>query len=69
MTSDRPYRDKRPIEAALEEISRGARTQFDPVAADAFVKIPVARLELISRQFDLRPVETPAASRPPADGK
>src|SRR5206468_12411311 len=49
MTSDRPYRDKRPIEAALEEISRGARTQFDPVAADAFVKIPVARLELISR--------------------
>ena len=69
MTSDRPYRGKRPIEAALEEISRGARTQFDPVAADAFVKIPVARLELISRQFDLRPVETPAASRPPADGK
>src|SRR5881296_3186278 len=69
MTSDRPYRGKRPLEAALEEISRGARTQFDPVAADAFVKIPVARLELISRQFDLRPVETPAASRPPADGK
>src|SRR2546430_239884 len=33
MTSDRPYRAKRPIAAAIDEISRGARTQFDPVIA------------------------------------
>src|SRR5438876_5171496 len=67
MTSDRPYRGKRPLEAALDEIFRGARTQFDPVVAEAFVKIPVVRLEQISRQFDLRPAEAPAAGRPGAD--
>jgi len=54
MTSDRPYRSKRPVAAALEEIGRGAGTQFDPTAADAFLTIPLARLEQISRHLDLR---------------
>src|SRR5438105_14941090 len=53
MTSDRPYRAKRPIEAALEEIGGGAGTQFDPTTADAFMTIPVTRLEQISRHLDL----------------
>ncbi len=62
MTSDRPYRGKRPLEVAIDEISRGARTQFDPVAADAFLTIPLARLEQISRKFDLRSAEAPGAA-------
>ena len=70
MTSDRPYRAKRPIAAAIDEISRGARTQFDPVIAEAFVTIPPARLKQISRQFDLRPAEAPGpAARLLADAE
>src|SRR5437660_12505326 len=53
MTSDRPYRSKRPLAVALEEIGGGAGTQFDPTAADAFMTIPVTRLEQISRHLDL----------------
>ena len=56
MTSDRPYRSKRPLATALEEIVRGAGTQFDPIAADAFSTIPLARLEQISRHLDLQSV-------------
>ena len=62
MTSDRPYRGKRPIEAAIDEISREARTQFDPLVAEAFITIPPSRLDAISRQFDLRPAEVPGAA-------
>jgi len=52
MTSDRAYRQRRPIAAALEEIARGAGTQFDPVAAEAFLAIPVVRLEQVTRRFE-----------------
>ena len=65
MTSDRPYRAKRPVAAAIEEVVRGARTQFDPAAAEAFATIPIARLEQISRHFDLRSVEAPAVAAEP----
>jgi len=44
MTSDRPYRSALPIEKALDEIRRCASTQFDPVVADVFLKIPVAEI-------------------------
>src|SRR6266705_3961891 len=54
ITSDRPYRSKRSLPTAMQEIVRGAGTQFDPVAADAFSTIPLARLEQISRHLDLR---------------
>jgi response regulator RpfG family c-di-GMP phosphodiesterase len=65
MTSDRPYRSKRPLATAMEEIVRGAGTQFDPLAADAFSTIPLARLEQISCHLDLRSVAfTDAAAAP-----
>ena len=44
MTSDRPYRSAMSIEEALNEIRRCAGTQFDPVVADVFLKIPVAEI-------------------------
>jgi HD-GYP domain-containing protein (c-di-GMP phosphodiesterase class II) len=37
MTSDRPYRNALPVEAALAEIERCAGGQFDPVIARVFV--------------------------------
>ena len=40
MTSSRSYRSAMSQEEALEEIRRGIGTQFDPVVADAFLKIP-----------------------------
>jgi HD-GYP domain-containing protein (c-di-GMP phosphodiesterase class II) len=39
MTSDRPYRRAMPVEAALEEIRRGAGTQFDPHVAAEFLSL------------------------------
>jgi putative two-component system response regulator len=39
MTSDRPYRPAMTVEEALREIKRCVDTQFDPVAARAFLKI------------------------------
>ena len=65
MTSDRPYRAKRPVEAAVAEVGRGARTQFDPLVAEAFVTIPIARLAEISRHLDLRSAEAPVAIAQP----
>jgi response regulator RpfG family c-di-GMP phosphodiesterase len=65
MTSDRPYRAKRPVEAAVAEVIRGARTQFDPLVAEAFVTIPIARLAEISRHLDLRSAEAPMAAAQP----
>jgi HD-GYP domain-containing protein (c-di-GMP phosphodiesterase class II) len=38
MTSDRPYRKALPINDAIEEIKRGAGTQFCPVVVDALVR-------------------------------
>jgi len=39
MISDRPYRSALPIKEAIDEVKRCAGTQFDPVVADAFLKI------------------------------
>ncbi|MBI4054538.1 MAG: GAF domain-containing protein [Elusimicrobia bacterium] len=39
MTSDRPYRKALPREKAISELRKGAGTQFDPRAVEAFLKI------------------------------
>jgi putative nucleotidyltransferase with HDIG domain len=39
MTSDRPYRKALPLAQVVEEIERFRGTQFDPAAADAFLRI------------------------------
>ena len=39
MSSDRPYRKGMPLERVIEEIHKFSGTQFDPVAADAFLAI------------------------------
>ena len=39
MTSERPYSDALPLEQALEEIKRGAGTQFDPKMVEVFLRI------------------------------
>lgn len=45
MTSDRPYRHAHSVEEAREEILRCAGTQFDPVVAEAFLKLGTRALE------------------------
>lgn len=37
MTSHRPYRRALPVEIAVEEIVKGAGTQFDPEVVEAFL--------------------------------
>jgi PAS domain S-box-containing protein/putative nucleotidyltransferase with HDIG domain len=39
MTSDRPYRPAPPVEYAMSEIKRCSGTQFDPMAAGAFLRV------------------------------
>jgi HD-GYP domain-containing protein (c-di-GMP phosphodiesterase class II) len=40
MLSDWPYRSALPLSDALEEIRRGAGTQFDPKIVQVFLSIP-----------------------------
>ncbi|MBI5756059.1 MAG: diguanylate cyclase [Nitrospirae bacterium] len=45
MTTDRPYRNALPVEAAIAELRRCAGTQFDPNVVDIFIRILVSHLE------------------------
>jgi ribonuclease P protein subunit RPR2 len=47
MTSDRPYRSAMPIDAALTELQRHSGSQFWPDAVEAFLSVPIERLEAI----------------------
>jgi HD-GYP domain-containing protein (c-di-GMP phosphodiesterase class II) len=38
MTSDRSYRGAKPLDVAVEELHKGAGTQFDPIMVEAFVR-------------------------------
>jgi putative nucleotidyltransferase with HDIG domain len=55
ITSNRPYRTALPLAAAREEIARGSGSHFDPAAVEAFLKIPLARLEEITRDYESLP--------------
>jgi len=48
MTSDRPYRRAMDVAEACREIARCRGGQFDPLVADAFLRIPVGDLEAIA---------------------
>ncbi len=50
MTSTRAYRDSRPSEDALEEVSRERGKQFGPAAAEAFLEIPEEIFESLQAQ-------------------
>jgi putative nucleotidyltransferase with HDIG domain len=54
MVADRPYRKGLPVEEALQEIKRGAGTQFDEELADHFIRIidqlPKEELEAFIRR-------------------
>lgn len=39
MTADRPYRKNMPVEVAIQRISQGAGSQFDPMVVDAFMNL------------------------------
>jgi putative nucleotidyltransferase with HDIG domain len=60
ITSNRPYRAALPVEAAREEIARGCGSHFDPVVTEAFLRIPLARLEDITRNYEALTSSAPA---------
>jgi HD-GYP domain-containing protein (c-di-GMP phosphodiesterase class II) len=51
MTSLRPYRAPRPLDAARAEILQQAGCQFDPTVVAAFSAIPAGRLAELSRFY------------------
>ena len=64
MTSPRPYRPPQPLEAALDELARGAGGQFDPRLVEAFAGLPAARLHEIGRYYRNRPAAPDADAGP-----
>ena len=39
MTTDRPYRTRMPLEAAIRQLEENAGTQFDPSVVEAFLRL------------------------------
>ncbi len=56
MTSPRPYRSPRSLDAAIGELLQSAEAQFDPAVVHAFTTIPRARVAEISRYTEARGV-------------
>jgi HD-GYP domain-containing protein (c-di-GMP phosphodiesterase class II) len=52
ITSNRPYRTALALGEAREEISRGVGSHFDPVVVEAFLTVPLERLEEITRHYE-----------------
>ncbi|MBI4508755.1 MAG: HD domain-containing protein [Deltaproteobacteria bacterium] len=50
--SDRPYRRGSPHEEAISELKKYSGGQFDPMAVEAFVKIPVSVLDILRAQAE-----------------
>jgi len=57
MTSDRSYRGARPVEVAVEELRKGAGSQFDPVMVMAFVRALEREPWQPQRRLDAPPPE------------
>jgi putative nucleotidyltransferase with HDIG domain len=51
ITSNRPYRTALSAAEAREEISQGRGSHFDPAMVDAFLSIPLGRLEEIQHHY------------------
>ncbi|MEV0585817.1 HD-GYP domain-containing protein [Nonomuraea sp. NPDC050310] len=62
MTSVRSYRGARPVEMALDELRKGAGTQFDPVLVTAFIKALEREPWQPPRQIPAVPEETAEAA-------
>jgi HD-GYP domain-containing protein (c-di-GMP phosphodiesterase class II) len=68
MTSHRPYRDGLSIDESLDQLQRGAGTQFDPKCSQAFVSLRRRLAKMIpSRQPAAAEVVEPAADSDPTD--
>jgi len=63
LTSDRPYRPAMSREGALDEIKRCMRTQFDPVVANAFLRIMGRKSKARAQPYQVWNVATTKLSR------
>jgi putative nucleotidyltransferase with HDIG domain len=52
LTTIRPYRPPSPLAVARDMIAESSGTQFDPEVVDAFMQIPLTRLDDIRREVD-----------------
>jgi HD-GYP domain-containing protein (c-di-GMP phosphodiesterase class II) len=52
ITSNRPYRTALALDAAREEITRGIGSHFDPAVVEAFMRIPLERLDEMNRHYE-----------------
>ena len=52
ITSNRPYRTALALDEAREEVARGTGTHFDPAVVEAFMRIPLERLDAINRHYE-----------------
>ncbi len=67
MMSFRPYRPARSLPAALAELIRKGRVQFDPAVVRAFTTVPEARLVEISRYYGNADAAAERPTRPDGD--
>ncbi len=61
MTSNRTYRRALPLEVAMIELRRCAGTQFDPVLAEAFLRISADEFRSLLSEHQARALRTVAA--------
>jgi putative nucleotidyltransferase with HDIG domain len=52
ITSNRPYRTALALDEAREEIIKGIGSHFDPAVVEAFLRVPLERLEEITRHYE-----------------
>ena len=55
ITSNRPYRTALALDEARDEVARGSGSHFDPAVVEAFMRIPLQRLDEINRHYESLP--------------